>query len=45
LSIDILAYKYLRKAGVPNELGRETSLKQVVIRIARSIADFGEKFN
>lgn len=45
LAADILAYKYLRKAGVNTKEGRETSAKQVVHRIANTIADFGEKFN
>ena len=45
LATDILAYKYLRKAGVPTKEGREVSLKQAVYRIAHTIADFGEKFN
>ncbi|QQG50054.1 MAG: vitamin B12-dependent ribonucleotide reductase [Candidatus Berkelbacteria bacterium] len=44
LATDILAYKYLRKAGVPTPEGRETSAKQAVYRIAHSFADFGEKF-
>jgi len=44
LATDILAYKYLRKAGVPTKEGRETSAKQAVYRIAHSFADFGEKF-
>lgn len=44
LATDILAYKYLRKAGVPNPAGRETSAKQAVYRVAHSFADFGEKF-
>lgn len=44
LATDILAYKYLRKAGVPTKEGRETSLKQAIFRIAHTIADFGEKF-
>ncbi len=45
LATDILAYKYLRKAGVPTKEGREVSLKQAVYRIAHTIADFGEKFD
>lgn len=44
LATDILAYKYLRKAGVPTKEGRETSAKQAVYRIAHSFADFGEQF-
>ncbi len=30
---DIIATKYFRKKGVPNEIGMETSLKQVVDRM------------
>lgn len=44
LATDILAYKYLRKAGVPTSAGRETSAKQAVYRIAHSFADFGSQF-
>ncbi|OGD61093.1 ribonucleoside-diphosphate reductase, adenosylcobalamin-dependent [Candidatus Berkelbacteria bacterium RIFCSPLOWO2_01_FULL_50_28] len=44
LATDILAYKYLRKAGVPTPEGRETSAKQAVHRISHTMADFGEKF-
>lgn len=44
LATDILAYKYLRKAGVPTKEGRETSARQAIYRIAHTMADFGEKF-
>lgn len=44
LATDILAYKYLRKAGVNTKEGRETSLKQAITRITQTMADFGEKF-
>ncbi len=44
LATDIMAYKYFRKAGVPTKEGRETSVRQPIIRIAHTIADFGEKF-
>lgn len=44
LATDILAYKYLRKAGLSTKEGRETSAKQAVKRVAHSIADFGQKF-
>ncbi|MBI4948054.1 vitamin B12-dependent ribonucleotide reductase [Candidatus Berkelbacteria bacterium] len=44
LATDILAYKYLRKAGLSIKEGRETSAKQAVYRIAHTMADFGEKF-
>ncbi len=40
LAVDILASKYVRKAGVP-ETGRETTLRQIVTRISRPIANFG----
>lgn len=45
LATDILAYKYLRKAGVPTKEGRETSARQAITRIAHTMADFGEKFD
>jgi ribonucleoside-diphosphate reductase alpha chain len=41
LAGDILASKYLRKAGVPNETGAETSVWQVIRRIARTIRQEG----
>ncbi|MEX1051986.1 MAG: vitamin B12-dependent ribonucleotide reductase [Patescibacteria group bacterium] len=44
LATDILAYKYLRKAGVPTKEGRETSARQAIYRIAHTMANFGEKF-
>jgi len=44
LATDIIAYKYFRKAGVPSPEGRETSAKETIFRIARSFADFGNKF-
>lgn len=44
LATDIIAYKYLRKAGVPTKEGRETSARQAIYRIAHTMADFGEKF-
>ncbi|MBN1868347.1 vitamin B12-dependent ribonucleotide reductase [Candidatus Sumerlaeota bacterium] len=43
LASDILISKYIRKAGVPGETGRETSVKQVVGRIARTIREAGER--
>lgn len=42
LATDILASKYFRRAGVPGT-GSETSLKQVVQRITRTIRTQGEK--
>jgi ribonucleotide reductase alpha subunit len=41
LATDILASKYFRKSGVPNERGHEWSLKQVVDRVVDTIAVFG----
>ena len=42
LAIDILVSKYFRKAGVPGT-GHETSVRQVIRRIARTIRVEGEK--
>ncbi len=42
LATDIVASKYFRKAGVPTESGRETSVRQVVTRIANTIREAGE---
>ena len=44
LATDILASKYIRRAGVP-ETGYETSAKQVVHRVANTIRWFGEQQN
>ncbi len=44
LATDIVVSKYFRKAGVPNAAGRETSVKQVVYRLAHTIRNQGEKF-
>ncbi len=41
LATDIIASKYFRKAGIP-DIGGETSAKQVVHRISRSIRTYGE---
>jgi ribonucleoside-diphosphate reductase alpha chain len=43
LATDILVSKYFRKAGVP-ETGHETSAKQVVTRLARTLRQQGESF-
>jgi ribonucleoside-diphosphate reductase alpha chain len=44
LATDIVVSKYFRKAGLPGESGQgESSVRQVVHRIARSIRDAGEK--
>jgi ribonucleoside-diphosphate reductase alpha chain len=42
LAIDILVSKYFRKAGVPGR-GHETSVRQVVKRLAHTIRTAGEK--
>jgi ribonucleoside-diphosphate reductase alpha chain len=42
LATDIVVSKYFRKAGVPGT-GRETSVKQVIHRIAGAIRAFGEE--
>jgi ribonucleoside-diphosphate reductase alpha chain len=47
VATDILAQKYFRKAGVPQpdgSLGRETSLRQVVRRLAGCWADWGRRY-
>ncbi|MEX0594569.1 MAG: vitamin B12-dependent ribonucleotide reductase [Patescibacteria group bacterium] len=44
LATDIVSYKYFRKAGLPTKEGRETSVRQPIIRISKTMADFGEKF-
>ncbi|RAJ04013.1 ribonucleoside-diphosphate reductase class II [Chitinophaga skermanii] len=48
IATDILAQKYFRKAGVPQadgSLGRETSVKQVVHRMANCWRAWGEKYD
>ncbi len=44
LATDIVVSKYFRKAGVSGETGHETSVRQVVYRIAHSIRMAGEQF-
>ncbi len=47
IATDILAQKYFRKAGVPQpdgSLGRETSVKQVVHRMANCWRVWGERY-
>jgi ribonucleoside-diphosphate reductase alpha chain len=47
IATDILAQKYFRKAGVPQQdgsLGRETSVKQVAHRLANCWKVWGEKY-
>jgi hypothetical protein len=43
LATDIVVSKYFRKAGVPASPGHETSVRQVVRRLARTIRRDGEK--
>src|SRR5579872_7462213 len=48
VATDILAQKYFRKAGVPQpdgSLGRETSARQVVRRLAGCWTDWGRRYN
>jgi ribonucleoside-diphosphate reductase alpha chain len=44
LATDIAVSKYFRKAGVP-ETGHETSVRQLVFRIANTIRQFGQEHN
>ena len=47
IATDILAQKYFRKAGVPQQdgtLGRETSAKQVAHRMAHCWRVWGERY-
>ncbi|MGQ9863107.1 MAG: vitamin B12-dependent ribonucleotide reductase [Bacteroidia bacterium] len=47
VATDILAQKYFRKAGVPQpdgSLGHETSVRQVVHRLAHTWRSWGEKY-
>ncbi len=43
LATDIVVSKYFRKAGVPGKPGHETSVRQVVRRLARTIRVTGEQ--
>ncbi len=48
VATDILAQKYFRKAGVPQEdgsTGRETSIKQVAHRLAACWQHWGDRYN
>jgi ribonucleoside-diphosphate reductase alpha chain len=48
IATDILAQKYFRKAGVPNQdgtTGRETTVKQVAHRMAHCWRVWGERYN
>ena len=40
LATDIMVSKYFRKAGVPGTPGHETSVRQVVHRLAQPAADW-----
>ncbi|MBU1083210.1 vitamin B12-dependent ribonucleotide reductase [Patescibacteria group bacterium] len=42
-AVNIAAYKYLRKAGIPVPEGAETSIKQLISRIANTITSAGEE--
>ncbi|MBU2514054.1 vitamin B12-dependent ribonucleotide reductase [bacterium] len=42
LATNIVASKYFRKAGVPTEQGHEHSVKQLIYRVADTIADYGK---
>lgn len=44
LAIDIAAYKYFRKRGLPTPEGRETSVRQLVSRVASTLRAVGENF-
>jgi len=43
LATDIVVSKYFRKAGLPGKPGHETSVRQVVHRIARTLRTSGEQ--
>ncbi|NQU45171.1 vitamin B12-dependent ribonucleotide reductase, partial [bacterium] len=43
LASDILISKYLRKAGVPGKPGHETSVRQVITRVSRTLRCAGEE--
>ena len=42
-AVNIAAYKYLRKRGVPTPEGRETSIRQLIDRVALAITRAGEE--
>lgn len=44
LAVDIVVSKYFRKAGVP-ETGCETSVKQLVYRVANTLRNYGDQNN
>ena len=41
LATDIVASKYFRKAGVPNQKGHESSVRELIHRVVKTIADQG----
>src|SRR5690349_2491834 len=43
LATDIVVSKYFRKAGLPGSPGHETSVRQVVHRLARTVRSAGEQ--
>ncbi|MBU3916569.1 vitamin B12-dependent ribonucleotide reductase, partial [bacterium] len=43
LATNIVASKYFRKAGVPNEKGYESTVKELVSRVADTISDYGNQ--
>ncbi len=42
LATNIVASKYFRKAGVPNDRGHEYSVKQLIFRVVDTITDYGK---
>ncbi|HMS17972.1 MAG TPA: adenosylcobalamin-dependent ribonucleoside-diphosphate reductase, partial [Planctomycetota bacterium] len=42
LATDIVVSKYFRKAGVPSPTGSESSVRQVVYRVSRTLREAGE---
>ncbi|MBN2585097.1 vitamin B12-dependent ribonucleotide reductase [Patescibacteria group bacterium] len=42
-AVNIAAYKYLRKRGIPTPEGRETSVKQLIDRVANALTQAGEE--
>ena len=43
LAVDIAASKYFKRAQIPTPEGRETSIKQLVTRVSKTIREFGEE--
>jgi len=42
-AVNIAAYKYLRKRGIPTPEGRETSVRQLIDRVANALTQAGEE--